>query len=100
MKQVIVSVDSLGTRAVDVDDKFICFYTVKDNGEPSIIIPDESDRYVFFESMQDPEDFKTEKIFYVNYIANIYDLVKDCMYFIRSAFKHSLFYLKGGYYNE
>ena len=40
MKQVIVSVDSLGTRAVDVDDKFICFYTVKDNGEPSIIIPD------------------------------------------------------------
>jgi hypothetical protein len=85
MKQVIVSVNSFGTRAVDVDDKFICFYTVKDNSEPSIIIPDESDRYVFFESMQDPEDFKTEKIFYVNYITNVYDLVKDCMHFYKEC---------------
>lgn len=85
MKQVIVSVDSLGTRAVDVDDKFICFYTVKDNGEPSIIIPDESDRYVFFESMQDPKDFKTEKIFYVSHLTNMYDLVKDCMYFYKEC---------------
>lgn len=80
MKQVVVSVNSNGTRAVDVDRKFICFFTIKDNDEPFIIIPDESsERYVFFESMQDPEDYKTEKKFYLNHITNIYDLVKDCI---------------------
>lgn len=81
MKQIVVSVNSFGTRAVDVDDKFICFYTVKENGEPHIITPDESDSYEFFESMQDPKDFKTEKEFYVSHITNLYELVKDCMYF-------------------
>ena len=85
MKQVIVSVNSNGTRAVDVDRKFICFFTIKNNGEPFIIIPDESERYVFFESMQDPEDYKTEKVFYLSHITNIYDLVKDCMYFYKEC---------------
>ena len=80
MKRIEVSIDSHGTRAVNVDRKFICFFTVKDNDEPFIIIPNESsERYVFFESMQDPEDYKTEKVFYLSHITNIYDLVKDCI---------------------
>ena len=80
MKRIEVSIDSHGTRAVNVDNKFVCFYTVRDNGEPFIIIPNESsERYVFFESMQDPEDYKTEKKFYLSHITNIYDLVKDCI---------------------
>ena len=86
MKRIEVSVNSHGTRAVDVDDKFVCFYTVRDNDEPFIVIPDESsERYVFFESMQDPEDYKTEKVFYLSHITNIYDLVKDCMYFYKEC---------------
>ena len=81
MKEITVSVNPFGVRAVDADDKFICFYTVKD-GEPTIITPNDSDEYeLFFESMVDQSDFKVEKVFYVSHFTSIYNLVKDCMYF-------------------
>lgn len=86
MKQVVVCKDHHGLRSVEVDDNLICFYSIREDGVPSIVIKDDgNDDYVFFEDALDPDSFIHERTFYVSHITSVYDLVESCINFCKEC---------------